>query len=113
MFGAGRCLGRGWFWRWGRQLHGSAVPSDDADGGLILLASDQPGFKRGLVGGEAVDVVLLAGEPVLDRLEHGALLAEAGRVWLGIGCGRVVFGVLILITVLGFAAGLGFASAAT
>ncbi|MFK7790350.1 MAG: hypothetical protein AB8C95_12765 [Phycisphaeraceae bacterium] len=41
--------------------------------------------------GELAQLVLLAGEPVLDGLEHGQLLVQVGQGkfgWLGVGRGQ-------------------------
>ncbi|MBX2852181.1 MAG: hypothetical protein KTR15_10585 [Phycisphaeraceae bacterium] len=42
----------------------------------------------GLNRGEAVQLVLLPGEPVLDCLDHGELLMQVGRSGLGVGRGQ-------------------------
>jgi hypothetical protein len=72
-----------------RQVHRLAVEADDADGGRARLNGlGQRGFGRGLDRGEAVQVVLLPGEPVLDRLDHGQLLTQVRANGLGVGRGQ-------------------------
>ena len=53
-----------------------------------VLGVSELGFGGGLDGGETVQFVLLACEPVLDGLDHGQLLMQVSEARLGVGRGQ-------------------------